>query len=236
MPPDAERRQVWERFPEAASQAGFTQPAPLRIRQYPGALPAPLFRRLLRAVRAVGEEALTDSYRTNFWYARGAPPSNLAEEAIAQLWALVRPGAGCVGAEWWLGRLRAGEGLPLHFDRDLTLQKTAGRVVHPLWSSILYLNRFPASPTVVLDQVLGHDGRLLPARASAGKAIEPVPNRYLVYPGNLYHGVMANGAKRRARLRLTLLVNYWDRRPLPPVCRDYDGSVYRALRRARARS
>ena len=29
--------------------------------------------------------------------------------------------------------------------------------------------------------------------------------------------------------RLTLLINYWDRRPLPPVCRDYDGTVYKAL-------
>jgi hypothetical protein len=25
------------------------------------------------------------------------------------------------------------------------------------------------------------------------------------------------------------LVNYWDRRPMPPNCRDYDGSIYAAI-------
>jgi hypothetical protein len=27
-------------------------------------------------------------------------------------------------------------------------------------------------------------------------------------------------------MRLTLLVNYWDRRPMPPICFDYDGAIY----------
>src|SRR5437867_3549259 len=30
-------------------------------------------------------------------------------------------------------------------------------------------------------------------------------------------------------LRLTLLVNYWDRRPSAPNCRDYDGTIYPAI-------
>ena len=48
---------------------------------------------------------------------------------------------------------------------------------------------------------------------------------------------MANkAAPRQAGLRLTLLVNYWDRRPLPPVCRDYDGTIYAALCNAKAES
>jgi hypothetical protein len=129
----------------------------------------------------------------------------------------------------------------MHFDRDLALEKQTGQVAYPLWASILYLNRFPSSPTVVLDQVLGRDQKsLVPPKAKYGRAIEPVPNHYVVYRGNLYHGVVANGAaqntsgrsrktKKPPELRLTLLVNYWDRRPLPPICRDYDGSVYKAL-------
>src|SRR6266850_3773725 len=116
------------------------------------ALPAPLFRRLVRAVREVGTERLKESYKTNFWFAMDARPSNIVEEVIARLTRLVQPGPRCAGAEWWLGRLAYGKSLSMHFDRDLTLEKRTGRVVHPLWASILYLNRFPSSPTVILDQ------------------------------------------------------------------------------------
>jgi hypothetical protein len=206
-------------------------------------LPVPLFRRLVRAVREVGTERLRQSYTTNFWFPLGAKPRNLIEEAISRLCPLARPGRRCTGVEWWLGRLPYGQSLPLHFDRDMALEKRTGRTVHPLQSSILYLNRFPSSPTVILDQVLSRDRKSLsPPVAKSGRAVPPVPNQYVVYPGNLYHGVMAGQAARtRAahpgkagksrRMRLTLLINYWGRRPLPPICRDYDGTVYRALQK-----
>src|SRR5690348_3022964 len=121
------------------------------------ALPIPFFRRLVRAVRAVGSERLkgNGSYTTTFWLALGAKPTHVVEEAVVRLCRLVRPGPKCIGMEWWLGRLKYGESLSFHFDRDLSLHKKTGRVVHPLWSSILYLNRFGSSPTVILDQVLG---------------------------------------------------------------------------------
>jgi hypothetical protein len=204
-------------------------------------LPAPLFRRLARAVRQVGVERLAESYTTNFWFPRGAKPGNLVEEAISRLYPLVRPGPRCIGMEWWLGRLPRGQSLALHFDRDMTLEKQTGQTVHPLRSSILYLNRFPSSPTVILDQVLGQDKKsLAPPVAKSGKSVPPVPNQYVIYPGNLYHGVLARPAARRRadpsrkagkspELRLTLLINFWDRRPLLPICRDYDGTVYGAL-------
>jgi len=209
-------------------------------------LPMPFFRRLVRAVHEIGTERLEESYTTNFWFPLDARPGNLVEEAICRLRPLVRPGPRCIGTEWWLGRLPYGQSLALHFDRDMTLEKRTGETAHPLWSSILYLNRFPSSPTVILEQILDRDRKsLLPPVALSGKAVPPVPNQYVVYPGNLYHGVLARpAAGRRARqtgetghppeLRLTLLINFWDRRPLPPTCRDYDGTVYRALRTIRA--
>ena len=209
------------------------------------ALPTPLFRRLVRAVHAVGRERLKQngSYTTTFWFPLGAKPANVAEEAIVKLCPLVRPGSKCVGMEWWLGRLEPGAALSFHFDRDLSLEKQTGETVHPLWSSILYLNRFTSSPTVILDQVLGPDGKsLVPPEAEFGKAIDAVPNEYVAFRGNLRHGVVANGARRKPgdrsrkrkkspKLRLTLLVNYWDRRPTPPICRDYDGTIYSVLQR-----
>lgn len=188
------------------------------IRIHDHALPAEVFRELAAAFRRVGDEALDNSYSTNFWYGFDAEPANIAERAIACLARLAKPGPRCAGAEWWLGRLKYGQSLGLHADRDLSLHTQKGEIRHPLRGSILYLNRFRASPTVILQSEAG------------GKAIAPEPNRYVVYRGDLPHAVLAKQSPPELRcLRLTFLVNFWDRRPLPPVCRDYDGSVYRAL-------
>jgi hypothetical protein len=209
-----------------------------KIHLFEDALPKPFFRRLVAAVQAVGMERMEDmgSYSTTFWFARGAKPTNIVEECVSKLLALVRPGPECIGMEWWLGRLKYGESLAFHTDRDRSLRHQTGQIVHPLWSSILYLNRFPSSPTIVLDQVLGPDGKSwVPPVAGSGTSLEAVPNHYAVFRGDLRHGVVANGAdskkhslraEKLADLRLTLLVNYWDRRPAAPNCRDYDGTIY----------
>lgn len=211
------------------------------INLFTDTLPGPLFRRLVRAVQAVGTERMEDSYSTTFWFPLGARPANVVEECVSELCALVQPGPRCIGMEWWLGRLKYGESLPFHTDRDRSLRKQTGQIVHPLWSSILYLNLFPSSPTVVYDQVLGPDGKSwVPPRPTSGKALDAVPNHYAVFRGDLRHGVVANGAaqetagpsgeaEKAPELRLTLPVNYWDRRPAPPNCRDYDGAIYPAL-------
>lgn len=206
-------------------------------------LPAPLFRRLVRAVRAVGAERLNgnQSYSTTFWFPVGRKPTNVVEEVIVRLRPLVRPGPKCVGMEWWLGRLKHGRPLSLHIDRDLSLEERTGRIVHPVWSSVLYLNRVSSSPTLILDQVLGPDGQsLVPPEATFGRMIDAVPNDYVIFRGNLRHGVVVRPARRKSTnriaarrkprdLRLTLLVNYWEQRPMPPICRDYDGSIYGPL-------
>jgi hypothetical protein len=210
------------------------------------ALPAPLFERLVHAIKMLGTERTEDmgSYSTTFWFGLGAQPTNIVEECVSRLRTLVRPGPQCVGMEWWLGRLKYGESLPFHTDRDRSLRKQTGEVVHPLWSSILYLNHFPCSPTIVLDQVLSPDGKSwIPPEPKHGRSLDPIPNDYVVFRGDLRHGVVADEERAKApepvngpgptqehsELRLTLLINYWDRRPLPPNCRDYDGTIYPAI-------
>lgn len=207
------------------------------------ALPGPLFDPLVRAVRAVGTERMEGmgTYNTTFWFPLDAQPSNIVEECVSQLHRLVHPGPRCIGMEWWLGRLKYGEALRFHVDRDRSLNKQTGETVHPLWSSILYLNRFPSSPTVVLDQVLSPDGKSwVPPEPTWRQTLDAVPNHYAVFRGDLRHGVVANAAEHEApggagqpeespELRLTLLINYWDRRPMPPNCRDYDGAIYNVL-------
>jgi len=209
---------------------------------FENALPSSLFDRVASAVRATGGERLKRNYTTTFWFAMGAAPRNVAEDAIVDLLRLANPGPDCVGVEWWLGRLPQGKKLRFHFDRDMTLRKETGQFVHPILASILYLNLFPSSPTVILDQVPGPDGESrIPEKPGVRAAVDAVPNRYLVFPGNLRHGVRPRAAAAddpghaTSELRLTLLVNYWDRRPLPPMCRDYDGSIYPSLQHEAAR-
>jgi hypothetical protein len=214
-----------------------------KINLFKDALPTSLFRRLARAVQAVGTERMENmgSYNTTFWFPIGATPTNIVEESISKLYDLVRPGPKCIGMEWWLGRLKFGEALPFHTDRDRSLRHQTGQIVHPLWSSILYLNRFPSSPTIVLDQVLSSDGKSwIPPVAEAGRSLDAVPNHYVAFRGDLRHGVVANSTTKKQfgrprkkddqpELRLTLLVNYWDRRPSAPNCQDYDGTIYPAI-------
>ena len=212
------------------------------IRLFEQALPDRLFERLVRAVRSLGREGLKRSYKTTFWFPLGADPTNVVEEAILELLRLVAPGPECIGMEWWLGRLSHGKELGFHFDRDLTLSKMTGQYVHPRQASVLYLNAFPSSPTVILDQVPGPDGKSrIPAKPKIRMAVEALPNHYLVFAGDLRHGVVPNsGGSERAtteesgraesELRLSLLVNYWDRRPLSPMGMDFDGTIYACLR------
>ncbi len=206
------------------------------------ALPGSLFERLTRAIRSIGKQRRRRTYNTTFWFPLGASPTNVAEEAIVELVKLANPAPECLGIEWWLGRLDHGKQLDFHFDRDLTLYNKTGQFVNPLHGSILYLNSFPSSPTVVLDQIPSADGSSkIPEKPKYTQAIEAVSNRYMVFPGNLLHGVIPNKGRSKldkflakgfksSEMRLSLLVNYWDRRPLPPICFDYDGTIYGQLK------
>ncbi len=207
------------------------------------ALPGSLFERLVRGVRSIGDEELRKPYSKTFWLPIGATPSNVAEEAVIELSGLIGPPPQCIGMEWWLGRLGYGKQLRFHFDRDMTLSKKTGQCVTPVFGSVFYLNNFNSSPTVIDDRIPGSDGKpQASTNPTLRKSVEPIANRYAVFRGDLYHGVVPNPESvKRANdnktendlpeARLTLLVNYCDRRPLPPSCDDYDGSVYGCLQK-----
>lgn len=205
------------------------------IRIFADALAAGLFAQLLEAFHQIGRDGLKGNYSTTFWHPRDRSPANLAEACVSALFRLADPGPGCVGMEWWLGRLRYGKKLPFHFDRDTVIRRETGSFVNPLYASVLYLNDFPGSPTVITDQVPGPDGQSrVPARPRFRESIAAVANRYVIFPGNLRHGVipeveLEDDAPRPGELRLSFLVNYWQHRPTPPVCFDYDGSIYPGL-------
>ena len=211
------------------------------IKLFADAVPQALFNKLYEAVSSPEDGRLKNksSYSTTFWFPRDAPATNIAEETITKLSTNLDLPGNCIGAEWWLGRLRYGKKLNYHFDRDLALSRETGESVFPLMGSILYLNAFPSAPTVILDQVPRPDGKSkVPAVSKLSVSVEAIPNQYVTYPGSLRHGVIPNLDKMQSnepepqdesKLRLTFLVNYWHRRPSAPICRDYDGSIYPSL-------
>ncbi|WP_306144789.1 hypothetical protein [Roseibium sp. MMSF_3412] len=217
--------------------------APLAgVRLCQAALPETLFQKVEDAVRSAFREKVRgkSSYSTTFWYPRGAAPANVAEEAIAVLMEQVALPQDCIGTEWWLGRLGYRKKLNFHFDRDLVRSRETGESIFPLLGSVFYLNDYPSSPTVLTDQVPGPDGKSKqPADPNLTLSVAAIRNNYVVFPGNLYHGVVPDPsiphpdgktAEEPAEKRLTLLVNYWHRRPSAPICQDFDGSVYPSLR------
>ncbi len=188
--------------------------------------------RIVSAVRGIGDENIKEGYNTTFWYPRNQPPGNIAEETINELMHLARPPDECIGTEWWLGRLRPGKKLRLHFDRDLTRSRKFGKHEYPLLGSIFYLNSYPNTPTVIQGQIPGGDPKTpFPEEPLFKEEVDAVANRYAVFRGNLLHGVVSKDAvdMPSGEYRMTLLVNYWHVRPMEPICRDFDGSVYRKL-------
>jgi len=196
------------------------------VRVIEAALPPPLVRRAREAIARIGSERLRQSYFTTFWLPRRAAPAHAVEEAVLALWPLAGARR-CAGAEWWLGRAYTTD-LPVefHFDQDVKGRHRR----HPRLSSVFFFNPVRGGQLAVTDQV--------PTSRTAMRleTVAPRRNRYAIFAGNLLHGVLdARGrtpGKRvqgpRGRLRVTLVVNYWDRRPTG-VPTWAESGIYRGL-------
>lgn len=187
-----------------------------------GALPAPLFRRVLSAVRSLGESGLRTTYQTTFWMPAGAPPSCVVEEAVAALW----PRLDVAGAEWWLSRMYTSNvQVDFHQDRDEKLSVRTGALVHPVTSSVLFLNRCRGGLLAVTDQPPNpRNPAMAPDRLELD-LVRPAPNRFVTFDGRLTHGVLdarnqIPGARLppQPRLRLAVIINFWARRPTGVPC------------------
>ncbi len=184
------------------------------------ALPGPLFRRVLRAVTALGEAHLRHTWQTTFWFPRGAAPSNVVEEAIARL-PLPRA-RGIEGAEWWLSRMRTSRvPIDFHRDHDIELAEAGGPLRHPALSSVLFLNNCTGGLLAVTrDRPNPRNPALAPDRHRFD-LVAPRPNRLAWFEGHLTHGVLdaknripGGRLPRQPALRLAVAVNLWGRKPL----------------------
>ena len=195
-----------------------------------GALPGSLVRRARAVIARLRRERLRSSYFTTFWLPGQAHPAHPVEEAVLALWKLARP-RGCAGAEWWIGRSFTTR-IPVgfHFDQDVK----GRRLRHPRLSSVFFFNAVRGGQLAVTDQVPGAP------KAARLQTVTPRRNRYAVFAGNLLHGVLDARGRTPARplkgppgrMRVTLVVNYWGRRPTD-VPTWAESGVYRSLRGAR---
>ena len=205
------------------------------VRIEDGALSAPLFSRLARAVRALGTENLGRTYQTTFWFDLRAPAA-LTEQAILALRERVHVPA-VAGVEWWLSRMRTSDvQVDFHRDRDEALFRRTGRVAHPVVSSVLFLNRCRGGLLAVVDAPPNDANPACAPDGLDADLVKPWPNRFAVFAGDATHGVLdANDDVPRRRLptptplRLALVMNWWKRRP-EHVPRFADSRQYGTLR------
>lgn len=141
----------------------------------------------------------------SYWFDLSRPPTNRIEATALQLskhsaLRTMADGAEVIGVEWWWQEQDDDE-LP----KELHTDKCAARVTddigeerivsaHPLVASVLYLGS-AGGPTVVFEQTLDAEraagtGALPPAPARA-LVCPPERGRWLLFRGDLLHGVMA---------------------------------------------
>lgn len=188
---------------------------------------------VLELQRHLGDLAGWTTWRS-FWLPRGKIPEHPIERAIRELEQKVQPGPEYIGAEWWLNFQNRTQLFKPHFDKDEAKFKSEGRIISPLFGSALYFSDVGA-PTTFFDvrpKDLEKDSEcwLKAARTS----VVPEENRYAIFAGDLFHGVIAPKSMEegvKSQDRITLLVSWWHQRPLPPMCEDLKGelnSEYRA--------
>lgn len=199
-----------------------------------------LFRRLARAVIALGDEGLARTYQTTFWFDLREAAA-LPEEAILALLPHL-PRSPITGVEWWLSRMRPTDvQVDFHQDRDERRFQRTGATAHPAFGSVFFLNRCRGGLLAVTRApACERNAARAPDDLAALDLVRPWPNRLASFPGAATHGVLdANGQIPHVRLhppaplRLAVVVNGWTRRP-EGVPRFAEARTYRSLARARA--
>ena len=147
------------------------------------------------------------------------------ESIAVTLKALAKPSSNVVGVEWWFSVLLTEESpqwlLPCHFDRADLAETDPLKVRHPDTASVLFLNAVPYGELVVTDQVMTEKGPH-PQEPKDMRFVSPRPNRYVAFPGHLYHGVIGRMWRpaKEPKLRIAMAVNWWTEKPQATYLRD----------------
>jgi hypothetical protein len=127
------------------------------------------------------------------------------------------------GVEWWVRLACLDEEPDPHFDKDENRWEQTGdgefegEMVHPLYSSILYLGD-EGGATVIVDQraitegvkIVALEPPLEDTEHCRAHVVLPEPNKFVIFPGWARHWVMAAEGEGSRR---TLLFNWWTQEP-----------------------
>jgi hypothetical protein len=164
-------------------------------------------------------------YRTTFWYPLDREPENIFESIASSLRPLASPSSKVIGVEWWFSVLMTDSApqwlLPCHFDRNDLAEPDWQKIRHPETASVLFLHPVPYGELVITDQVLAEKGAH-PPEPKDMRFLSPKANRYAIFPGHLYHGVIGRMWRpmKEQKLRITMAVNWWTEKPKAAYLHD----------------
>lgn len=189
------------------------------VRIVDGALTPRRFLSLRDAIVALGTERIVAGYQTTFWFDFDDEPSNVIEEAALTVRPLIQRRA--AGVEWWLSRMRTSNvKVDFHRDRDNARFDDDGVEVHPVVSSLLYLNECRGGLLAVTKQPPNARNQAFAPDRHDFDFVAPKANRFTWFDGKLTHGVLdaenqipGKRLPREPSLRLAIAINFWAKRP-----------------------
>jgi hypothetical protein len=213
-------------------EARHERPTISRTFAYENALPLSLVESVRHDAEVLNSKEgkyalLKNNKRLTRWLPRGQRPRNVLEEAVLWLEKIVRPGRDgtpYVGAEYWVQRVKGvGGDIGFHLDKDESVASNKHYLLHPEFSSILYLTN-TGGCTLILDQHSPDGNGYDPVKADEGELVCPQANKYAIFNGTLLHGVMPGPSYPGADepYRITFLVNWWPVKPEEPNCVPLD--------------
>lgn len=187
-----------------------------------------------KEAEAVHQLATTSqtTQQSTWWYDPNTQPPRFAIEKIIQtLSEQYVKATNCnneselivTGAEWWIQHRTSITPQFFHFDTDVGRHSsTVDPIIRcPSLSSIFYLTN-TGGPTVVLAQrpttnTWFNQLELIPPEATECDIMYPRINRYMLFRGDMLHGVLPSDDDQE--MRTTLLINWWvNEKPSSPNC------------------
>eukprot|EP00439_Symbiodinium_sp_Y106_P039584 s4991_g4.t2 len=235
------QRNVWQPETARALHNGSGGPNARRaspaVRLWDAALPEELFGLVRESVDDLCVWRTKSPAKMNtFWLDRSSEPRTAAEVAGRALLGLLGQDdhQQYRGIEWWCRNQAAQMGAHFHYDTAISGCEGAvasSESLRPTLSSVLYLGDV-GGPTMILNQVASSQAKLFPPMPDRGWTVATRRNRWLVFPGNLFHGAVSFGANEAQPTapRFVILFNFWaEYRPAAPSCQVPNFQDYRPV-------
>ena len=156
---------------------------------------------------------IRDSKYTTFWLGKDDEPQSFIEHIVKDISIQDHPNGfpkNYSGIEWWSQVRDTKEDITFHYDKDEGTASLYQKQIHPIRTTITYLTNV-GGPTAILNDENYNNGYLS----------FPKVNKHIVADGHLFHGVIGplNKIKpTKDSKRITLVVNYYVKKPIEPNC------------------